>query len=299
MEDFRMISKSIKTVGLLALLVMGLSFTGCDLFSSENESPSIEGFGLVNQSSGATLEANQQYTLTGMVKDDNAIDKIEVTIDGDALSISQNYKGEKKWDYDKDANEQSITIPADLAAGDHTLKITVTDEDGSEVSSSFSFKTEGTMVTKDISEHTLTAGSNGNANHGSSIDLDAGMAYKMADAASKVSDLDICYAYSGVASQDKLFSPDGVSDFDFANGWSNPSNTKFAKLSISKAEFDAIQTKAEINELWSGVTANSDSKEAKQGDVFIVETTEGAKALLYINAQTSGKTGTIEVKVAL
>jgi hypothetical protein len=159
--------------------------------------------------------------------------------------------------------------------------------------------TGGTSGTPVSVSAALTVGSNGNATEGSSIDLDIPEVYSMSEAANHVSDLDLCYSYSGVASADKIFTPSHAkaSDYTYASGWSNPPTTSFIKTSLTPAEFDDISTAEEIEALWTG-TPTETSEVCEEDDVFIVKTTEDVYVLVLISEQTPGKTGTITIKVA-
>jgi hypothetical protein len=155
------------------------------------------------------------------------------------------------------------------------------------------------MGTPVVSEM-LDAGANGHSSLGSSIDLDEGNVWLMADAANNVSKIDIVYLYSDADEVEKFFSPEHAkaSGYNLASGWDSPPATKFYKTTLDKAGFDAIATAEEITALWNGTEAQDDSLAVEQGDVFIVMTTDGDYALVYVSSQTDGKDGQIQIKVA-
>jgi hypothetical protein len=131
------------------------------------------------------------------------------------------------------------------------------------------------------------------------MDLDAGAVYTSAQAASHVAELDLCYSYSGVTSQDKIGTPSWAtaSQYSYAVNWTNPPTTEFIKTSLTSAQFNAIATVEEITALWVG-TPITTSSPCVANDVFVVKTTANAYVLILISAQTPGATGNITVKLA-
>lgn len=147
----------------------------------------------------------------------------------------------------------------------------------------------------------IEVGANENTKLGSSIDFDEGKVYLMSEAASKVPEIDLCYAYSGVNKIEKIGTAYWAykSEFDFAKNWGeNAPNIDFYKVSMSKAEFEKIITVEELEDMWEPSLASESSYEVSTGDIFMLETTKGIIALILVEDQETGSTGKITIKVA-
>jgi len=187
----------------------------------------------------------------------------------------------------------SLTAPA----GAYLLEISATSK-GLTATVKFDLVVGGVAGTPVVTA-TITAGANKNSTYGSSIDLDGGVAYKMADAATNLAKIDLCYAHTA-SNGDKLGTPSWakLSGYDFASNWTNPPTTmKFYKTALTAAQFDAITTKEAIP-AFVDASATAESAVTVKGDVFIVKTTEGAVCLLKIDDQVAGEAGTITIKTA-
>jgi hypothetical protein len=197
---------------------------------------------------------------------------------------------EKKADF-----TGTIQALAAATAGNYTFKVTAT------AGTANKFDTLSLVVTSagtPVTVATVTLGSNNNAAAGS-VDLDAMVIYKGAEAASKLADIDLCYAFSGTDNVDKLFSPAQAkaSSFTFTSTWTGtPNSTKFYKL--PGQSFDAITTVAQLEALWVEGSAQTASLAAVKNDVFIAKTNLNKIVLLLINDQTPGASGTIVLKSA-
>lgn len=157
----------------------------------------------------------------------------------------------------------------------------------------------------DLNTATLVAGSNQSI-EGSSIDLDEPAIYTASTSAANLTLIDLCYAHStganGIPAGDYLFSPDKAKSIgsNFTSGWTGtPNTTAFYKLqNFTGADFDTVNTKADIAALWTDPSGPTPDAMCTQGDVFIAKTEQGAIALIQITAQTPGSAGTITFKVA-
>lgn len=147
----------------------------------------------------------------------------------------------------------------------------------------------------------IEVGANENTELGSSIDFDEGKVYLMSQAASKVPEIDLCYAYSGVNKVEKIGTAYWAykSEYDFAKNWGESApNIKFYKVSMTKSEFNDIISVEELEDMWDSSLASESSYEVSTGDIFMLETTEGIIALILIEDQETGSTGKITIKVA-
>jgi hypothetical protein len=292
-------------------LVAGFGMIGCDLLGPvDDDSVTIKINTPLTTITGGSFDF-VDATVSGNVE----ITSITVTVETeDGASVSTDLikvdkrtmpTGEEKITIKEDGDmEVRINVYADACEGDYVLTIKA---NAGSVSST---KTDTFTVTdaKDcsvpdgtpVTEVTINAGANSNADYGSSIDIDAGKAMMKSEAASNVSDIDLCYAYSGTNNVEKIGTAmwAEASGYTFADGWSNPPDIKFYKESMTSAEFDAVDTKEEIEALWDETKATASSYEADQGDVFLVETTEGTLAILRITSQEDGAAGSITIKVA-
>lgn len=146
-------------------------------------------------------------------------------------------------------------------------------------------------------------GSNNNATYGSSVDLDSGMAYLSAAAATRVPELDMVYAYSGTDNVDKVFTPSHAkaSGYGFAANWSDAelSTIAFVKANVSgQAAFDTLDTQEEVKAIYDSGTELTTSSNASTNDLFVFRTNKGVYALVLVASQTPGAAGQIMTKVA-
>jgi hypothetical protein len=293
-----------------AFLAMGLA--GCGLLDPTADKDSVD---IALDPLPASISANGHAYVVATLDANVEITDIKGTVtklDGSAatgVTVSNpSAPNEKKVSIKQSPNgsdevDMPINVASDACNGDYLFTLSVTA--GTATSSkSDTFSVSGgkncdTPTGTAIETVTLNAGANENTTLGSSIDLDAGEVYKMADAASHVSALDLCYAHT-VSNIDKLGSPSWAkaSAFTFAKNWSNPPEIKFYKTDLTVTQFNAITTKEEIAALWTESKATDQSYEAAKNDVFIVTTTADAIALVLINDQTAGSTGSITIKVA-
>ncbi|MDO5577255.1 MAG: hypothetical protein Q4F84_09255 [Fibrobacter sp.] len=294
-------------LGLVACaFALGIGFSGCGLTDEKSEAPEIK----LESKDAWTFAAGSTYEITGEIKASEQIIDVQIDVVNendrvvDESEIKVNYPpnmtGTKSFEF-KNSNF-TITVAPNAQSGTYKIEVWVTTESEAEGSlrktitvTGGSDKPTGTPVT--IS--TITAGANKNSQYGSSIDLDAGVAYKMADAASRVADIDLCYAFAGTTNDEKIGSPywAKASEFDFAKNWTNPLATKFYKLSMTAAEFDAITTKEQMP-AFTEASATEASYAVTSGDVFIVKTSQGATALIRIADKVAGAAGTITIKSA-
>jgi len=206
------------------------------------------------------------------------------------------YKWQKNSSDIPGATDSTYTITATVK-GDSgsTFRCIVSNRSGNDTSNSAILN----VMMDSITTGTVTAGCSQNAIYGCSIDLDEPKAMLKAEADQNVSKIDICYAYSGLDSIEKLFSPHHakVNGYSFAQNWADPNQTKFYKTNLNSAQFDAIKTKEEIVRQWTDPGVPATSVYCINGDVFIAKTEKGALILILITYLTPGPSGYMEMKV--
>jgi hypothetical protein len=295
----------IKKLLVVSLAALGIGFMGCDNPLSNDDTVSIE------LNAVPTITANTTYydivaTVNGSVAITNVTPSIKRIDGGDTTGISFDQSAtpsKEKISIKATGGDMSITMnfASTTCNGDYVLTLTAT-AGTVQTSQKSTFTVTGKTDCSipdgtPIVTTTLTAGANKNSEYGSSIDLDGGVVWKMADAATNVAKIDLCYAHASTGA-DKLGTTAWAtaSLFDFAKAWTTASTAKFYLTDLSAAEFDEITISEEIPDF---VDASAiASSEALPDDVFIVKTTEGAIVLVKITAQTPGEAGTITIKSA-
>jgi hypothetical protein len=291
----------------VAALGLGLGLFGCDFgpLSPDTNEVSIT-LGVIpaitsasNQAVTGNVDANVEITsITPVIKDASGATVTTITISKNNVDNTK-----KKIDLKTDL-ALTLVVGAQTCNGTYTLELTAVAGTASTTKSA-TFTVSGVKNCNDTTPQgtpvvtaTISAGSNSNSDLGSSIDLDAGVAYKMSAAASHVAELDLCYSSTG-AGVDKLGSPNWakLSNFDYAKNWTAPPATKFYKTDLTKAQFDAITTKEQIP-AFVDASATAESYPAALNDVFTVKTTAGATVLVLINAKTDGAAGSITIKTS-
>lgn len=288
----------IKKLLVVSLAALGIGLTGCLTDPLESTTPTIT----LGNIDTLTAGSGASRTVTGKIEGTEAITNVTYQVSNSAGASVSTITVTGPAFNSKKSLDLSVTVLAlaGTASGTYTLKISATA--GATGDGSFNFYVKGATIPvgTPVVTTTLTAGANKNAANGSSIDLDGGVAYRMADAAANLTKIDLCYAHAGTAAagSDKLGTPvwAKASEYDFAIGWVTPPVTKFYKTTLTAAQFDAIDTKEKIPTF---VDASAiASSVAVANDVFIVKTTEGATVLIKITAQTPGEAGTITIKSA-
>lgn len=290
---------------LIILLALGLGLIGCGLTEPEDDdkvavsvSPIPEITSVSNQPIEGDISGNVEITdITYTVLNSARTEDKTITVSRNNVP-----PGKKKLDL-KDDLAVVLKVTEQTCNGTYELQITVTA--GSATSTKpVSFTVSGAKdcsgpVGTAVVTATINAGSNGNTALGSSIDLDAGIAYKSNDAASKVADIDLCYSFSDKVNQDKLGSPywAQLSGYGYAALWADPPQTKFYKTALTKDTFDAITTKEQIPP-FDAAKATASSYVVAANEVYQVQTTAGANVLILINAKVDGKAGSITMKTA-
>jgi hypothetical protein len=252
----------------------------------------------------SALQLNTTTAITGKITADENITGVQYSILNSSGAVATgvtvtgpSVSGDKSYEFK--GQVLTIAVGATAAAGTYKLQLVVTA--GPVATLAFAFEVNGTTgpVGTPVTTAEVIAGANSNTAYGSSIDLDLGVAWKMADAATNVPKIDLCYAYAGVAGSEKLGTATWAkaSLFDFAKNWESPTSVKFYKQVMTSAQFDAITTKEQIP-AFVETLATAASYEVAAGDVFLVKTTENVIALIRITAQAPGAAGTISIKLA-
>jgi len=290
---------------LVAAAICSFGFIGCGLLGpSDPSSPEVKldnvigsiGVGSYSNVTGSVSAGEAITSISYKIENSSGATASGITVTGPTIPADT-----KKFNF-TNTSPIVITVANSATAADYKLVISVTA--GSSVEVKFDFSVTGTTQQgTPVTTVTLDAGANGNSTLGSSIDLDGGTVWKMADAANNVSKIDICYAHSGTENNDKVGSASWAkaSGYDFAANWASPPDCKMHSVTMTETEFNATTTKEEVAALWddSKVSATAPYKLAvTQGSVFIVKTTENVLALVRVSSQTAGSTGSITIKVA-
>ncbi|MDG5816704.1 hypothetical protein QA601_16525 [Chitinispirillales bacterium ANBcel5] len=151
-----------------------------------------------------------------------------------------------------------------------------------------------------VNDVTVTLGGHGNNDIGSSVNLDNGQVMMATAAKESGSGVDIVYTYSGVLNSPVLMTPVYTkedSNIGIFADWNDPHDTRFHKVAMTSAEFNNVESVEEVEELFDPSETFEGRVPCAQGDVFVVETTEGAYVLIRIDTVSSDATGTATIKV--
>ncbi len=162
-----------------------------------------------------------------------------------------------------------------------------------------SFAVYGGSGPQELRTSKITMGSHANANYGACADLDSGRVFLAADVKANSPMIDIAYAYSGLHSVDKFFTPRGLDlgQYVLGHGWPTYAQTQFHKIALSDLQFQAISDPAELKALWDPSLAVNTNLPATQGDTFLVHTSEGRYVLVKITHQEPGPAGNIDLTI--
>ena len=160
----------------------------------------------------------------------------------------------------------------------------------------------GVTVGDSLSVKLVTVGAQENADFGSALDADNMVAYKIADAKSRVADIDLIYAVStsggGVVTNPAIYSPDsakgginGSAGFTFLSDFNNPRHTDIKAFTMTEAGFNAINTKDKLDSLWLTTSLDADGRIplAAEG-IFMAKSNQGKLVLIRVLSFTG--TGT-------
>jgi hypothetical protein len=163
-------------------------------------------------------------------------------------------------------------------------------------------------VSVPLTTKTVTAGAQTNSTSGSAIDVDAFQSYLINDAEARSTQIDLIYAFStgitGVGAA--VYSPDtakyGVgtgNGFDFMEDFNNPNYTEIRPITLSESQFNAIDTKAELDSLWlNSTTVPNGRHPISVGTTFLVESDLDKRVVIRVETLTQGEDGTAVFKGA-
>lgn len=310
--------KKIRILTLASVFALSGLMTGC-FEDGSNESPTITDFRIAvsvgtdgAQSSTIDVTASTQAVVYGKYADDNAIKTVSISFKdptGTAVSPTVSKTGAapggKAWNSNVDG-KWVITPLTGLCNGEYTATATVTDDEGASSSATAKFTITGAATTCSgsgitIGDTTVTLGSNDNAN-GGSLDADEMSTYKISQVTSTAiqGSIDLYYGYSSAAKTDRFFTPAQAkaSLFTGIKDWTNTAAIEIYNLgTMTEANFDAIDTEAEIEAAFSGKTAETDgSVDAAAGVVIGLKTSEGTMTLIRCTSITAGAAGTVQIK---
>ena len=302
MQNSLKILKGLAIVSCIGLIVF--SFWGCFEDPVSDEDSVTVQLGAIGSMGVDTLKA-----ITGTITASPAIDQtaltITVTVASTGADASTHFTQTGPGAI---TAKEDIDIAADLGLAftpintitTGTYRLTISAAAGTATGSDYEDFTVTNQGGTPVTIATVIAGANQNTTLGSSIDLDEPKVMLKAEADANVSKIDVCYAYSGTESVEKLFSPHHAkaSGYTFAADWATPNQTKFYKTTLTPAQYDAITTKEQLALQWTEPGSPATSIACALNEVFIAQTEQNAIALLLITAQTTGDAGTIDIKIA-
>jgi hypothetical protein len=155
----------------------------------------------------------------------------------------------------------------------------------------------GTKDTALISKSAVTLGAQSAAS-GSSLDLDSWTVWKIADAKTNSTKVDLIFAYSTATTSSAIYSPNiavngtsGSNGFDFLEGFQNPRTTVIKKTTAAYAD---ITTRKQLDSVWAAGAAETDGKlDVAENMVFMAQSDMGKVVLLQIGNLTTGASGTL------
>lgn len=180
----------------------------------------------------------------------------------------------------------TMTVPSATCNGDYVLVLTATSGNKTKSKTTpfqVTGKTDCSVPVLDIRYDSATLGAFGNTQFGSSIDLDRDSVMLANDAKLDSSGIDIVYTYSDSITAvvcNPVYAKESSGNQAF-NGWVNPNDTKFHKVT---ADFDAITTAAKIAELYQEAKATEKRLSVNVNDLLIVKTDKGNYVLVKIKS---------------
>ena len=154
-------------------------------------------------------------------------------------------------------------VPTNLTVGSNIdITVKITDEAGQTASKSF---TRTVANLSGISEYiNITLGAQGNISYGSAFASDSGVVDMTTDAKKWQARVDFLYIFDGTSGNaHAIVAPnDGVLASvapGLISGWSQKNATKFKKISLTPAEFDAIISGDVIRQKWTTSSSSESS----------------------------------------
>jgi hypothetical protein len=200
------------------------------------------------------------------------------------------------------ATSVTVLVSATSAACNGTYRVRITVTSGSATESTTANVTVSgatdCAATGDLTvSGSLALGAQLNA-AGSSLDIDAFTVYTSAAAKTNAADVDLIVGYSFAEDTMKFGSPLWATNNQLAvaDGWALYNTCEFYQLSGTVALSGA--TTAELQAAWSAASLTRTSVTAAPGVQYITVTSEGAIAVIQVDAVTNGESGGITVRVA-
>lgn len=280
---------------LLGLAAMGMvTFTSCEP-EGDAIGPSLQ------ITSGEDVEAVAGSVTIAWRADAGDAKLATITIkEGNAVVND----GTTTWDaveIPNASNETYVGSVTLVVTKETTFTIVVADKDG--LTESKNVHVTVASGGAEISSFTAVLMGAQSATTGSSLDAEAGTVYKLADAKTNASKVDIMYYYGATnlatfaAPNDATVNGTGAGSFDWTSTWSVQNATKFGVSTMTATAFDAITDDSAL----TGITGLTASKltNLSIGNVLEFTTVGGKKGVLKVSAITTGASGsiTIDVKV--
>ncbi len=153
------------------------------------------------------------------------------------------------------------------------------------------------LVNVPVTTKSLTAGDQGNADHGSFLDIDNMTDYLSSEVTTldNSADIDLFFGYGSSGSA--IYSPDvaaGSNGFPIAQSTLTTANITQIRLAAG-ADFNSITNKAQIDALWAASAANDVGGKLviTNGTTFMAESNLGLIVLIQVSSLTPGPGGTV------
>ncbi len=284
------------TKKLITTCLVGFAavFTGCITDGNDDE-VSITNFAL----SATSAAGGQTVHISGSVKSDVAVTGMDVAITKDGSDAKSSFTvaqdavpSATSFDIGKDEDVSiSVTANANAMAGEYQITLTV-NAGGTSTSKSATLTITGNSGTP-VTESSISMGAQGHATLGSSLDADEMEVMLVAAARSASASIDLIFVSALNGTEARLYAPaEAKTDgFTLVNNWATTNATQFYKTSLTAAQYDAITTQEEIDDLWDDSKVLSPGELAVSGAmVVIVKTDQGKISLIKVESVSSQNT---------
>ncbi len=261
---------------LFALLAMvGVLFTSC-----EDEIGSAPQITFANGVSEATVTAAGDFQFTVTITSEEGLDRVEIikVLDGSSSTLQTITTFEDK-------NDETMVVTVNVTES-MVVQVKATDKESQSATKDFTITlTAAGGAIKSYAAKLM--GAQTNTAYGSFLDADAGVVYKVADAATNQADVDIIYFY-GSSNQATLAAPNDAGAADFGDfglaSWTTKNATLFVETEITATAFAAMTTDADFVDAASGT---SKANKLSATDIVAFKTAAGKMELIHVSAISS------------
>lgn len=282
-----------KRLGLVLIsiaLVVGGFFTSC------TKDEGVDALVSIKSSTDTTVSAGASFVISWDArKGDANMKKVSIT-KNDAVLADWNQKDIPSGSSDQYISQATLT--ADVNAGIYTYKVVIYDSNNNIIGSG-SVKVTVKAAGEINSYTSRLLAAQGVTGTGSSLATTNGTVYLATDAASNSSLIDLIYYFNSGTEASSIYSPKALAAAGgMSSGWTKKNDTKFVKVTMTAAEFDAVANDIPI------LTKAVNLTEVKLftlavDNVFAFKTEAGKYGLVKVKNIVTGTSGsiTIDVKV--